>query len=63
MLITVHARAHPQAFSQILLCHVDVGQALKKKKKKEKKKKASKSIDERGSLCFICQNKRFSMVI
>lgn len=33
MLITVHARAHPQAFSQILLCHVDVGQAFKKKKK------------------------------
>lgn len=40
MLITVHARAHPQAFSQILLCHVDVGQALKKKKGKGKEEES-----------------------
>lgn len=45
MLITVHAKAHPQAFSQILLCHVDVGQASFFFKKKRKPLRASMKED------------------
>lgn len=47
MLITVHVRERePTGILSDSLCHVDVGQSLKKKK-------AFKNVDERGFLCFI----------